>query len=349
MPFDPDTEIQYRKGGKIMKKTPRKFQAGGTAAPAPAPATKPAPKGGPKELQDEAERMRQEARDKEQQKAGQRRPNLGQVGLKKGGKVKKFSGLDGSMVDDAAVEREGAAYRQAEKDSAKELEGNTYGRFGDDTYTRAYNYANQLREPEGAEKPKKPAVRKAAPKAMPKAATPAPKSEPKAEPRATTPAPKAATLAPKAEPKAEPKAAVDKRGMYERGAGPILPPPTNLGMSYATEAERRRGERLDKEAKERIEARKNRTFASTPKEKDPYEGMSPSEKSMARGQSLKNSVRRMFGLPEEMKKGGKVAKYAKGGGIESKGKTAGKIVKMAKGGSVRGYGISKVTNKTKIV
>jgi hypothetical protein len=120
-------------------------------------------------------------------------------------------------------------------------------------------------------------------------------------------------------------------------------------MSYATEAERRRGERLDKEAKERVEARKNRTFASTPKEKDPYEGMSPSEKSMARGQSLKNSVRRMFGLPEEMKKGGVVKKYAKGGGIESKGKTAGKIVKMAKGGSVRGYGISKVTNKTKIV
>jgi hypothetical protein len=49
------------------------------------------------------------------------------------------------------------------------------------------------------------------------------------------------------------------------------------------------------------------------------------------------------------KAGGVVKKYAKGGGIESKGKTAGKIVKMAKGGSVRGYGISKVTNKTKYV
>jgi hypothetical protein len=46
------------------------------------------------------------------------------------------------------------------------------------------------------------------------------------------------------------------------------------------------------------------------------------------------------------KRGG-IAKYAKGGGVESKGKTKGKIVKMAKGGSVRGYGVSKVTNKTK--
>jgi hypothetical protein len=41
------------------------------------------------------------------------------------------------------------------------------------------------------------------------------------------------------------------------------------------------------------------------------------------------------------------AGYAKGGGIEAKGKTKGKVVKMAKGGTARGYGISKVTNKTK--
>ena len=29
MQFDPDTEIQYRRGGKIMKKTPKKFYGGG--------------------------------------------------------------------------------------------------------------------------------------------------------------------------------------------------------------------------------------------------------------------------------------------------------------------------------
>jgi len=55
------------------------------------------------------------------------------------------------------------------------------------------------------------------------------------------------------------------------------------------------------------------------------------------------------GGPNFFKKGGKIAKYAKGGGIESRGKTAGKIVKMAKGGSVKGWGIARGSRKTKIV
>lgn len=37
-----------------------------------------------------------------------------------------------------------------------------------------------------------------------------------------------------------------------------------------------------------------------------------------------------------MKKGGKVAKYARGGGIETKGKTKGTMVKMAAGGCAKG-------------
>ena len=37
-----------------------------------------------------------------------------------------------------------------------------------------------------------------------------------------------------------------------------------------------------------------------------------------------------------MKKGGKVAKCARGGGIEAKGKTKGTMVKMAKGGMSKG-------------
>jgi hypothetical protein len=170
MPFDPDTEIQYRKGGKIMKKTPRKFSAGGTA---PAPAPKPAPKGGPKELQDEAEKMRQKEREEKERAAGQRRPNLGQVGLKKGGKVKKYA--------------DGGETQAEDKDIF--YTGRFKGEDGDDTYRRAYNYADQLRLPPGAKAEKeyevatagKPSVRKAAPKAMPKAA---PKATPKAETRA---------------------------------------------------------------------------------------------------------------------------------------------------------------------
>lgn len=39
-----------------------------------------------------------------------------------------------------------------------------------------------------------------------------------------------------------------------------------------------------------------------------------------------------------MKKGGRVKKYARGGGIESKGKTRGKTVKMARGGGVESRG-----------
>ena len=49
------------------------------------------------------------------------------------------------------------------------------------------------------------------------------------------------------------------------------------------------------------------------------------------------------------KHGGKVAKYAKGGGIESKGKTKGTVVKMAKGGSVKGYGIARGAKACKMV
>jgi hypothetical protein len=313
MPFDPDTEIQYRKGGKIMKKTPRKFQAGGTTTTPPATSSDRVPPAEAAKMKAEKE---QQKREKEQQEAGQRRPNLGQR-FKAGGKVKKFSGLDGSVVDDAAVEREGAAYRQAEKDSAKELEGNTYGRFGDDTYTRAYNYANQLREPEGAEKLKKPAVRKAAPKAMPKAATPAPKAEPKAEPKAATPAPKAE---PKATPKAEPKAAAPAPK-----AEPKAEPDVTQRVKNTLSKARSGSEDTDKRS---VNDRFRDLFSF-------------GKRSGATGDFGSK------GASGEYKKGGKVAKYAKGGGIESKGKTAGKIVKMAKGGSVRGYGISKVTNKTK--
>ena len=49
------------------------------------------------------------------------------------------------------------------------------------------------------------------------------------------------------------------------------------------------------------------------------------------------------------KRGGKVAKYAKGGGVESKGKTKGTVVKMAKGGSVKGYGIARGAKACKMV
>jgi hypothetical protein len=48
------------------------------------------------------------------------------------------------------------------------------------------------------------------------------------------------------------------------------------------------------------------------------------------------------------KRGGKVAKYAKGGGIEAKGKTKGTVVKMAAGGSVKGWGIARGSKACKM-
>jgi len=282
MPFDPDTEIQYRKGGKIMKKTPRKFQAGGATASAPTSAPKPAPKRvtTPSDQPDPetAAKMRQQAAeakmDERQRKAAEDfygdKQRLGNK-MKKGGKVKKYA--------------DGGETQAEDKDIF--YTGRFKGEDGDDTYRRAYNYVNKLRTPSGAEETEvkartglqEPSVRKAAPKAAPKAVTPTPK--------AAAPAPKAETKAtPKAEPKATPKA----------------------------------------------------------EEKGP-------EKDFERAGKVWNAVK-SFGssLDSAMKNSRLVQpRFKKGGGIESKGKTAGKIVKMAKGGSVRGYGISKVTNKTKIV
>jgi len=285
MPFDPDTEIQYRKGGKIMKKTPRKFSAGG-AAPAPTP--KPAPKGGPKELQDEAEKLRQEARDKKQQEAGQRRPNLG---LKKGGAVRKFNGEEESFVDEApkvrergdrffpqtATERSNAAYKN---DPESPGDTGSLGRFEDDTYTRAYNYANKLRAPSGAEetggkartglkepKAAKPVIRKAAPKA----AAPTPKAPPKAE---SKPAPKAAP----------------KKDYGGREVG-------NMRRSGDFELSLLRPRTEEKEVNQRVkEATVRRSRAE-----DIYPSLGGK------------------------KAGGVVKKYARGGGIEVKGKTRGKV------------------------
>jgi len=47
------------------------------------------------------------------------------------------------------------------------------------------------------------------------------------------------------------------------------------------------------------------------------------------------------------KRGG-MAKYAKGGGVESKGKTKGTVVKMASGGSVKGWGIARGSKACKM-
>ena len=125
----PDTETQYRHGGKVnkmqkfsvAKKMPRKFQAGGKAT-----APQPSPKGGPKELQDEAEKMRQAKLDEAQRKAGERRPNLGKLGFKKGGSVRKFA--------------DGGETTAEDKDVSYDMSSESKPRFGADTYARAQKF-----------------------------------------------------------------------------------------------------------------------------------------------------------------------------------------------------------------
>ena len=381
MPFDPDTEIQYRKGGKIMKKTPRKFQTGGTTASAPAP--KPAPKGGPKELQDEAKRLKEEARDKKQQEAAENfyedKQRLGNK-MKKGGKVRKFA--------------EGGGVREGQ-----------HSGIDDETRARARNFARgDLEEPKTA----KPTVRKAAPKAAPKAT---PKAPPKQEapkknedsyepseltaeernernkkereqglegvyPEALLPLGRAAGLARNALGRIFGKGAQEGAGStgiaLAREAGPTvrrLPDGPRVEISRAQDAlsgGRRTALPAPAEGSRaalsgptpKLPAPAARLPAPAPRLSAPSSPPNPASSAqadaiMAAGRNrAANAREEAQGLKDFYqaglyKKGGKVAKYAKGGGIEAKGKTKGKVVKMAKGGSVRGYGISKVTNKTK--
>jgi hypothetical protein len=144
MQLDPDNETEYRRGGKIMKKTPRKFSAGGTPAPSEKPLS-----GMELEVQN-AKRDAQAKKEKEAYEA-QRPTSLGPrpsekpvVKKAKGGKIKKYE-LGGDVERDT--------------------------RFDDDTYSRAYNYVNQLRLPPGAAAEKDyEGGTKSAPKAAPKAA-----------------------------------------------------------------------------------------------------------------------------------------------------------------------------------
>jgi hypothetical protein len=296
MQLDPDNETEYRRGGKIMKKTPRKFSAGGTPTPRkyeppkPTPGNPRAPKLGDDdfvspETQESMRRQKEEEKfDEAQRKRGAQRPNLGKL-FKKGGKVKKYE--DGGMADNP--------YRN---DPESPGDTGSLGRFEDDTYRRAYEQVNRLRLPPGA----------AAEKDYEGGTKSAPKAAPKAAPRkfsAPKPAPK--KEAPKETVTSSPKVSSD--ASLSRG----------LGAKFAAMDKALSGATPGMGGYEAL--KKARDDAKTA-----YDKASASEKT-----------------------GKSVVKLARGGGVERKGKTSGKIVKMAKGGSVRGYGISKVTNKTRYV
>lgn len=327
-----------------MKKTPRKFQAGG-ATPAPSPDRVPPAEAA--KMKAEKEQQRREAAT---QKKGAEKPNLGKL-FKKGGAVRKFNeGGDVDWVPQTKYRNLGDFFRgkkmedepkaapienrtspdapkhrvrpvpiktesaedKAAMDAASAMASGSASSYGSqaeqDAPKDVKGGENVVTEVKKDAAPKAAAPKRVAPKRVaPKAA--APKPTPKATSGSDSAFKRKLDFAGEGDSNADTRQeGPRKRGLYERGAGPMLPSPTKLeAPGRATAFERRREERLQREAEERLAAK------------------------------------------QKMKKGGAVKKYAKGGGVEAKGKTKGKIVKMAKGGSVRGYGISKVTNKTKIV
>jgi hypothetical protein len=353
MQLDPDNETEYRRGGKIMKKIPRKFSAGGVPSTT-APTTKPPEKTRPDRVPPaEAAKMKAELEQKRlddaQQKKGAERPNLGKIGFKKGGKVRKYEG--GGAVDPAQAEQDAREIKTAQdqmaaRDADMALNPNTTpkGRFSDDTYSRAYNYVNKLRLPPGAAAEKDYEVSggtKSAPKAAPRKFS-APKPAPKKETSGGSGGSGAT------EPDVPPQYKRDAPTLGNRGEKHSFNAENALMLASAIPAVR--GVRAAKGALDTLRTSRAAKKAGDAVAEANKVGKAAKEAAAARKRAPRDlDEERMAGEGGSRFKRGGVAKYAKGGGVEAKGKTKGKIVKMAKGGSVRGYGISKVTNKTKYV
>ena len=329
----PDTETQYRRGGKVnkmqkfsvAKKMPRKFQAGGKAT---------APEKITPEMRAKMKAEADAAKTDANQNAALNKfyddkTRLGPIKKAKGGSIRKFE--KGGSTDDGI---------DSDNSPLKKISDVSGSRFGADTYARAQRFLETGKKDDDAaatasykQGPKKPMSDKAETKSSYDQAKQNPSrsvikdngilndpnknrsigNAPKKEvPRFTAEGDMNSNIR---------QEAPRKRGMYERGAGPMLPEPLDSGKqpSGPTAPEKARAKRLNDEAEARVAAAKNRKYANSPvtKAKDEYEGMSPSEASYARGDKLK----KMLGL----KKGGTVKKFAKGGGIEVKGKTRGKV------------------------
>ena len=119
---EPDTETQYRRGGKVnkmqklsvAKKMPRKFGEGGPTKPAVQAGKNPVKQPSPPELVKEAAKLKQEAYDKKAMELGTTPKPLGH---KKGGTVKKVRKFaDGGETDANNDKDVSATHRFMEKD-----------------------------------------------------------------------------------------------------------------------------------------------------------------------------------------------------------------------------------------
>lgn len=425
MKLDPDTDIQFRKGGKIMKKMPRKFQAGGQTE---------APKTG---IELELENVR---KDRFTQKGlgnynAERPTMLGpripkptppkpfdtkkeeEKKYAKGGRIRKFS-EGGDMVTGDTRERRADEKDKPRKEPApivnrtKPDEPKSVGGGGGSASTEP-DYSPRgggagATEPDYA--PTKVANEQREKKEAPKAASkPAPKAASKPQelrfpPKIPKPdenygnegygrgkyePPKLTSEQQAARNKQEREQGLE--GVYPeaflplaRAAGVARSALGRLfGRGAAEEGAGATGTALAREAGPRITRLPDGPRVEMPRAQDLLPGRGraalppPAEGSRAAltgrppmlpspaarlsaptrpatptrfpARSLEEEIMAGEGNPNFFKKGGKVAKYAKGGGVESKGKTKGKIVKMAKGGSVKGWGIARGSRSAKIV
>lgn len=305
-----------------MKKMPRKFSQGGEMQPKEQPksaeAKKPEAKKPVDNMPDWAKRDLKEKEQDWKTKQGAERKAL--TGYKKGGSIKKFA------------------------------EG---GKFSSDVYENA---RKQIRDKYGAESKTETLDELVA--KSPKEKTEAPKAKSSAAPK-TTPK-KSEPDAKPAQPAAASSSAKDNESDSDLSVEPrrYLP----RGRNYSATGEMSpQGAELVKEAG--ITAATLAPFGLIPRALQaasaPFKLSRKLHEAKAAKRAEEAAKRRAPKDADEMrfadegnpnfKRGGKVAKYAKGGGVESKGKTKGTVVKMAKGGSVKGWGISRGAKACKMV
>lgn len=307
-----------------MKKMPRKFSEGGTAQPKPAEPKKPAdtmPDWAKKDLKDK----NADAATKQGYEAATAKDRLKK--FKKGGSIKKFA--EGGKFSSDVYER---ARNQIKDRFSNSQEEETTG-------------LDELIKTSPKEKSEAPKAKSsAAPKAAPKpAAKPAEKSEAKPAEKPVAKKDDASTESSdvnsriksslarlRAKSLADAEERFNKSSYsQQRGGGPMAPPSVSSGRVTPTSSKSEADSGTPT-----VNERLRRFFGGL------------EERELARS-------RARAGLPADpsqvYKSGGKVAKYAKGGGVESKGKTKGTVVKMAKGGSVKGWGISRGAKACKMV
>lgn len=362
-----------------MKKMPRKFSEGGTAQPKPAEPKKPAdtmPDWAKKDLKDK----NADAATKQGYEAATAKDRLKK--FKKGGSIKKFA--EGGKFSSDVYER---ARNQIKDRFSNSQEEETTGL--DELIKTSPKEKSEAPKAKSSAAPKaapKPAAKPAAKPAEKSEAKPvAPKSEETTSPTSKSVNQRIKdALTPKEsrsvkDNESDSDLSVEPRRYISRGrnysatgdmspqaekavdAGMTLAALTGigrlpamlrgLGRGAGRQAEEIMSRGASRAAQNRIEGADRASAAAESRETIRRSAAAQrAEKEAARRAARNEDELRMAdeGNPN-FKRGGKVAKYAKGGGIESKGKTKGTVVKMAKGGSVKGWGISRGAKACKMV